>query len=1103
MSAAAPATDKKAAPGPKVDKTGWSRREAYPGDPLIMAAKLSGFAPGTSVAFKVFPASGDPSKPIGQAKGVSDANGIAAAAWTYEKQGAGLKDPNLVFEADAGGEKALSPALTIVDWVLFDLADENKKPLQQKEVRVVDAQGFLHLGKTSDRGQLRLAKVPTGDLLLAVRGYEVIGEEKPGTKKYASGKQHNLDLREMKFSVEVESPRPGEVYLAGAKIPVKASVKRVGKPFEGKPRVTANNGAKVSGGADAGQSAGGAEGGEIFVVLPAKDGEVEIQAAYDKAITTVRLTVVRPVVASITFEGDDAYKVFDVKKGEAAQGRARFNAEGDALEQLPGAYKMGKKLKAKVIVTTKEALTKPVSVELALLTPPVDEGRPPAPNERRPAPRPLTLRLPADKRAAGVELKGGEKGTELVLESDRALPFVVNSYQWDLTARLNVKIAGAWSMNQENAPIWPKSGDLRGLRVNAVWGPATIAEGKELDPGTVPLKKGEYDPFHIRKACQWAAGGWNLLMNDEGSIVKRLAEGIRLYQWPGDYDWLRGKPKAQHARPLSAFEKAEEAGDPTKAGTDPTAKNWGFGVLDNPTHPGGRPNQWASAMAAALGALGVKTKILYLRPRGDGAINTIEHDPITRGASCHDPKRDWGKPYLAFTGVEVDKSRDADLQGVKLHEDDAFVIEAVSKKRALHKDAATTTHELKPSDPTKLVDVKDRCGKEYAQVSTTYHRATFTYNAAKGELALPEQPYKLAAGEVTIEMSVPAALYGGTEMLPNPYGGSVTLTGPKNVVKQLAAVKFTKDQGQLKGKVELGEVPAGEYKLKLNAYFQRIAHHIRFKNATFTGAGLVTVHAVTPGNPRPETTNDVVQEVGQKTSTITVKSSGKLSVKLIEGVLTNFLRGRKGAVATHGPVESVNVSVDGKTARPVARGELVELGPVTVGEHKLTFTNTQKHANWSARVRVISNQVDEKGLVRANPLTGAQPSWAYKSAKTGKPVEKDAKKDDAGNVLTAPFMESMIYVSPSSGKTVHDGDAEDWHTGGKLTARKPEERFGLPAPVAPPPPGKPAVAPAPVVGKPAIAPAVVKPAVAPAPVVKPAVAPAVVKPAAFKGQAQK
>jgi hypothetical protein len=240
-------------------------------------------------------------------------------------------------------------------------------------------------------------------------------------------------------------------------------------------------------------------------------------------------------------------------------------------------------------------------------------------------------------------------------------------------------------------------------------------------------------------------------------------------------------------------------------------------------------------------------------------------------------------------------------------------------------------------------------------------------------------------------------------------------------------------------------VPPGDYKLALTAFFQRIPHHSMWFNARFSSAGAVTVHAVAPGSPRPETIVDALHQVGNSNGgALTVKSSGGLAVMLVEGQLTNYYRGRRGAFAQHGPINVLLVSVGGKPARPLLRGQLVELGPVPAGDQKLTFTNPQAFSTWSARVRVVAVSVDAGARVRANPITGAQPDWGYKSAATGKPVAANAGKDDAGNPLIAPFVESLIYLCTNCKKTVHDGDAECWHCAAKLTARKAADRFGQP-----------------------------------------------------------
>src|SRR5262245_56914997 len=102
-------------------KSGWSRLEAHPGDELILATRLSGFAPNTTVLFKVCPATGDPNAPLANLKGVSDASGFAFAEWIYIHDPIRVKEPRLLFEAEADGLKTISHAIRIVDWIELTL----------------------------------------------------------------------------------------------------------------------------------------------------------------------------------------------------------------------------------------------------------------------------------------------------------------------------------------------------------------------------------------------------------------------------------------------------------------------------------------------------------------------------------------------------------------------------------------------------------------------------------------------------------------------------------------------------------------------------------------------------------------------------------------------------------------------------------------------------------------------------------------------------------------------------------------------------------------------------------------------------------------------
>lgn len=1146
---------------PKIERSGWTKREARPGDEVFLVAKLSGYEPGAQVQFKVFPTTGSPDAPLANLRGFADERGLAFVEWVYVHDPVRVRDPRLMFEAEVEGNKTLSTVLVIVDTISLRLTDEKHAVVAGKEVRLVDALGFLHIGRSDGTGQATFERIACGDCMFTVPGYEIVGEMRPGDKKWRSGTKHDVAMREMTFTVEFESPKSGDVYLAGDRVPVKTAVKRVGLPWKGVPQVTANNGARLVGGAAPGQDAMKAETQRI-VVLPMKDGEVELQAKFDKVSATVKLKVVRPAVTEVKFEGPDHFPLYEHGKGSRQPAYARYDLDGKPKEQHPGAFKFGKKLKAKLRVATAELLTNPAKIEIALTTPALDDtGLPEAGLEKGQAGKPLTLRLAKDKREAGIDFKGGEAGVEIEVESDRPLPNAVRSYKWNLDVRYNQKAGDAWTASDANLPVWPKLGDLRGLRVNAVFGEGKIAEGKDFDASADPLKPAEYDPFHVRKAAEWAQGGFDLLMGSDRSIPVRLVSNLRHHKWPEEYRWLRGKKAADHQQPanqsnhpqsgvydggappaepppvpagyrcaacksgpwphpsavrgscpkcsggrpggsfmwlwvnttyqcsntgcnhkagdvnppplcagcrtphtllevktaegewvdekgfMTGAYKAEPGMDPNEPGKEPIGKNWGFGVLDALTHPGGKPHQAASLVAAALGALGVKATVLYLRPRNNGAINLTDHDPVTRGAACFNPKEHWGRPFLAFVGIPVDKSRDDDLKGAKVHEEETWVLEAASRKRGLHKDAAMTAHEKKLPDPKNLVDKNCRCGHEYKIVSRKTYAATFHYSGASGQLNMSATGVKLD-GEVAVEVHIPATLYGAGVTLEAPYGGQVALQGPAGgLTKQLAgAVTWKNEGGTLSTKVEFGGAAPGEYAVHVMAFFQGIGHHKHWGGATYNGQASITVHTRVAGQPRPESVVETVVEPSGSSATVTVKTSGRLQLTLVEGMLKNY-RNQPFYKQGHkdGPVEAVTVTVDGGKSTQLQRGQPVEVGPVAAGDRKLTFTPARPTGEWQARIKVVANNIDESGKPMPCPTCGAQANWGYTSWKTGKPVSKDAKKDEKGNSLEGLFAQAIIYACPNCKKTVHDGDSECWACGAKLTARKPEDRFGQPA----------------------------------------------------------
>jgi hypothetical protein len=188
----------------------------------------------------------------------------------------------------------------------------------------------------------------------------------------------------------------------------------------------------------------------------------------------------------------------------------------------------------------------------------------------------------------------------------------------------------------------PKSANVQYSAGSMVFG------GSIMATATAPK---DWKPIEWCPACHWV-------------MVYLEVQCAACKQWVSDKEFLTGKHQCEAG-----------GGEPTAEGNEPSGKNWGFGVLDNPDNPGGKPHQHASAMAAALNALGVKATVNYLRRPG-GAVNFKEHDPVTRGSACYDPARDWGAPLAAFVAVASDSSRDNDFGGAKVREAEAVVFDA-------------------------------------------------------------------------------------------------------------------------------------------------------------------------------------------------------------------------------------------------------------------------------------------------------------------------------------------------------------------------------------------------------------------------------------------
>ncbi|MHC4393098.1 MAG: hypothetical protein ACYS22_17535, partial [Planctomycetota bacterium] len=825
---------------PAQAKVGWSAPVAAPGGKVFVTAKLAGYMPETEVVFKIFSASGDPGAPLATLKALSDASGHACAGSTVKFDPTRGDDPRLLFEADVEGITSISPALIIVDKLEVEATGEKGRSLAGLTATIVDENGATSDVTIPPDGHI-LGVIAMGEFSIAIKDHLIEGENKAGEKKFGTGKTHSITFKKMTHTIQFLSPKDGDVLIAGQRIPIRTKVFRDGEEVKIEPGLIANGEGTVDGGGGAGQNAQRGTG-ETALVLADQDGQVTLQASYLDGKAEVTVKVIKPTIRRIDVLDNDGnvFPLFNHKTGKAEGGHFVFDPKGALCgdHSHPAAVSLGTKVKARVFLFHEATPSGPFSAEVALATGPINDEGIPAPVTEGMKGKPLVLRLPADKQAEGVKLTGNWDEEPIELISDRELPAAVRVNALPLDAHLRVKGELGWSGGDATPNAWARVSQLTGFEVFTIWGKPDIASGTPKKPDATPLKKNEFDPFHVRHAATWAKDGFNLNADGEGSILKKVATTIGHYRFPEGYAGKDGKPANQHERPdnlqvlkpdqLSDGEMPKEAPScddkieldvekrggktPRNASTDqhvqvqtggglevevevdkdhvgslkfifsvdgkevaqsdpvpPGEKtermqlgpvgvgphtvtispeiqdgykvlatwkgkvtihftkitagearslddNWGFGVLDNKITPGGKLHQQASAIAAALGAIGVKAGVNLLRAREGGAINFISHDPITLGASCFDPEKHWGPNVTAFAAVPVDKSRDNEpvFKNVKpLHSDKVLAIDPRSRKVTTIEEVQKTGHFRRKPIRNKLINENCRCGEPF------------------------------------------------------------------------------------------------------------------------------------------------------------------------------------------------------------------------------------------------------------------------------------------------------------------------------------------------------------------------------------------------------
>jgi hypothetical protein len=1070
-------------PRPRASQPGWSKVRAYRGDDVVLAAKLFGFNEGTKVTFKIFSSTGEPAKSIATLQGEADEHGIAAAEWTVKFDPARHGDPRLLFEASAEGAAkvapATSPALLVCDFADMTLENEDGLPLAGVEVRLVDAAGAIHTATTDATGRFKIDPIALGKYSIAVKDHLAEGEKQPAEKQYASGEVLVVKLKRMVYTIEFDSPKEGEVYLAGDTVDIKATIKRDGRPEPGQPtfRVAGSPSAKVEEGT---QGQKGKNQAAPQLVLGRDEATLDLVGEYQGTKAGIKVKVVAPRLAKLEIvdNGGNVFDLYDHKKQATAPPSVEIR-EGEP-PVLHAAVKFGTVLKAKAYLGASAKPSKPAKIVVVL-----HGGLPDGP---------LGFRMENDRVASGVEWSG-DAATAFELTAVRPLAKQVAAAETELCAYVG---PAGWSPAPDSLESGTPAGSVR-TRIYAIWNKPAIGDGKIQDPGTEPLAKSHFDAFHV---------GWNLNLDGEGSIPRRIQRSMRHYDWPGGYEGKDGKKGGEHPRPLNADKAAgdgiyagdpppqplakayrcekhpggtfpfpaavagwcqgclryfmvwqngqyqdaqlacsayvgperhdpcpncrqpkafleaqcaacgawvdqkalatgghncEEGGEPTAEGKEPTGKNWGFGVLDHPEHPGGKPHQAASAMAAALNALGVKANVVYLR-RPQGAVNLTEHDPVTIGAACFDPKRDWGASLAAFVRVPADSSRDGDFPGEKVHESETIVfdppVRGGPRRAALASEAKKTGQLLKP---------ECRCGHPLRRKPT---RPKFIQSLDASRAINPDCAFPSGGGFSSVRSVLTQRGF--------TFGGGVS-----RITRETLEEAHIFAIGPLRGGLSQDEIGVLEEFVRDGGAFFDSRNMDRSIFGVTAGAFGGRGYANFMGDPL------AVQVLGAAKSAggVGCGASSSLNAPGWTGILQE----------THG-VNGV-ARIEGK-GRAVVIGDeeifMVSFGGLPGAAYGNLGPNQQLLGaifDWLAQAPGAGGT-----SAKSCPKCGAQPSWRYKCGKCGSLLEgaKPTGTHSCGEKLEG-LVEALIYPCPSCKKTVHDEDADCWNCGTKL---QPGEKQG-------------------------------------------------------------
>jgi hypothetical protein len=276
--------------------------------------------------------------------------------------------------------------------------------------------------------------------------------------------------------------------------------------------------------------------------------------------------------------------------------------------------------------------------------------------------------VPGNQGVVKCDVRGGT--TALVLESKpTALPGP--GEQWQVVVEAPGNFTDKIAVHRLKLAFTLVAGD-KTLPINANPAPLRLYTGHKR-----PIKNTSYDSplphvgkVHLEHACAWANGATANIGQGAQSIAHQVDNQFRHYVHPDD--WTVEKQEYASAYAPGSAKPLNYADLPGRVSggrrgiaslyyppLEPTEdyqqyyphyqNNFGWRLLDNPTHTGGRCNQQAALICEILGVLGIKASVYYLQRVGVGRRTGR---PVRKYFNCYEGGQFWN--FHGIVKVEMD-----------------------------------------------------------------------------------------------------------------------------------------------------------------------------------------------------------------------------------------------------------------------------------------------------------------------------------------------------------------------------------------------------------------------------------------------------------------